>query len=420
MGAFLALAYSRMNARRFWLQSLGIGVLFIICQFLFTPARALTPVPSPYVDFMFGGSVLGVLALSAVVAYLYRAAIDQAEFDMVLNNRKLTTLSTTDTLTGLANRRKLDETLSREWDRMRRSGLPLSFVMCDVDHFKIYNDNLGHQAGDVCLQKVATAMQAALVRPGDLVARYGGEEFAVVLPDTDAQGAHQVAETLRQAVGAFYTIYHVLAQQLGLTLMMMATAPSRTFKTWKWLSVLAGFAIYINVYGAQYIGNISVAGVSLYDLLTYIAAAICAALVVLAIRLTPTSRHRIGTWYLWGNVALIMSALLINEIGYTLFVILIPRVIHDVTAYIVYITHDRNRNRHDQVNSIYRLTRFTRLSPVVLLPLLSVAIAFLLTRHHQYPIVTIAMLTVTFLHYYFEGFIWRGANPHRRYVNFQR
>lgn len=223
VGAFLALAYSRMNARRFWLQSLGIGVLFIICQFLFTPARALTPVPSPYVDFIFGGSVLGVLALSAVVAYLYRAAIDQAEFDMVLNNRKLTTLSTTDTLTGLANRRKLDETLSREWDRMRRSGLPLSFVMCDVDHFKIYNDNLGHQAGDVCLQKVATAMQAALVRPGDLVARYGGEEFAVVLPDTDAQGAHQVAETLRQAVGAL-RIPHVpekgvafLSVSLGVT-----------------------------------------------------------------------------------------------------------------------------------------------------------------------------------------------------------
>lgn len=211
VGAFLALAYSRMNARRFWFQSLIIGVLFIICQFLFTPARALTPVTSPYVDFMFGGSVLGVLALSAVVAYLYRAAIDQAELDMVLSNRKLTTLSTTDTLTGLANRRKLDETLTREWDRMRRSGLPLSFVMCDVDHFKIYNDNLGHQAGDVCLQQVATAMQAALVRPGDLVARYGGEEFAVVLPDTDAQGAHQVAETLRHAVGAL-RIPHVPEQ----------------------------------------------------------------------------------------------------------------------------------------------------------------------------------------------------------------
>ncbi|MBQ0743913.1 MAG: diguanylate cyclase [Pseudomonas sp.] len=202
VGAFLALIYSNMNSRRFWVQSAGIGALFIISQFLFTPARALTPVPSPFVDIMFGGSVLGVLALSAVISYLYRREIEQAELELKLNNRKLTTLSVTDTLTGLANRRKLDETLLREWERTRRNGLPLSFIMCDVDHFKIYNDNLGHQAGDVCLQQVASALQEALVRPGDLVARYGGEEFAIVLPDTNALGAHQVAETLRQAVGA--------------------------------------------------------------------------------------------------------------------------------------------------------------------------------------------------------------------------
>lgn len=218
----------------------------------------------------------------------------------------------------------------------------------------------------------------------------------------------------------FYTIYHVLAQQLGLTLMMMATPPSFTFKSWKWLSVLAGFAIYINVYGEQYIGNVRILGIGIYDLLTYGAVCICAALVVLAWRLTPTSRHRIGVWYLWGNVALLLSALLINEIGYTLFVILIPRIIHDVTAYMVYVTHDRNRNKLLQVNSVYRLTAFTHLSPVILLPLLSVGIAFLLTSHHHYSPVTILMLTITFVHYYFEGFIWRGGNPHRRYVSFRR
>lgn len=211
IGAVLALVYSSLNAWRFWLQSAGIGVLFIISHFLFTPARALTPVPSPYVDVMFGGSVLGVLMLSAVVAYLYRGAIDDVESELTLNNRKLTTLSATDKLTGLANRRKLDETLTLEWDRMRRNGQPLSFIMCDVDHFKIYNDHLGHQAGDLCLQAVASTLQGALVRPGDLVARYGGEEFAVVLPNTDAQGAHQVAETLRQTVGAL-RIPHVPEQ----------------------------------------------------------------------------------------------------------------------------------------------------------------------------------------------------------------
>ena len=211
IGAVLALVYSRLNAWRFWLQSAGIGSLFIISHFLFTPTRALTPVPSPYVEIMFGGSVLGVLPLSAVVAYLYRGAIDQAESELTLNNRKLITLSATDKLTGLANRRKLDETLTLEWDRMRRNGQPLSFIMCDVDYFKIYNDHLGHQAGDICLQEVASALQGALARPGDLVARYGGEEFAVVLPNTGAQGAHQVAETLRQTVGAL-RIPHVPEQ----------------------------------------------------------------------------------------------------------------------------------------------------------------------------------------------------------------
>lgn len=219
---------------------------------------------------------------------------------------------------------------------------------------------------------------------------------------------------------AFYTIYHVLAQQLGLTLMMMGTPPSRTYRLWKWLLIIAGVAIYMNVYGERYLGNIWLGNVSLYDALTYTAALISAALIVLAIRLTPTSRHRIGVWYLWGNVALILSTLLIQEVGYSLFVILIPRVIHDVTAYIVYITHDRNRNKHEPVNSIYRLTSFTRLSPVILLPLLSIGFAFVLTSYRQYALISILILTMSFLHYYFEGFIWRGANPHRRYVNFRR
>ena len=109
-----------------------------------------------------------------------------------------------------------------------------------------------------------------------------------------------------------------------------------------------------------------------------------------------------------------------NHIGYTLFVILIPRVIHDLTAYTVYITHDRNRNRQGRINPLYRLTGGGRLSPLLLLPALSIAIAFVLSSHQHYPVISIAILTVSFLHYYFEGFIWRGPNPHRNYVNFIR
>jgi len=107
-----------------------------------------------------------------------------------------------DELTQLANRRRFDEQLDKEWRRSTREGLPLAVVMIDVDHFKAYNDHYGHPAGDACLRAVADAMQRCLGRPHDLLARYGGEEFILLLPHTPAKGAVKVAEKLRQAVEA--------------------------------------------------------------------------------------------------------------------------------------------------------------------------------------------------------------------------
>lgn len=219
---------------------------------------------------------------------------------------------------------------------------------------------------------------------------------------------------------AFYTIYHVLAQQLGLTLMMMGTPPSAVFKAWKWLAIVAGTLIYVTLYGASYLGYEAVNGISYYQLLNWAAALLCAGVLVLAFGLSARSRTRVGRWYLWGNVAMILSALLINELGYTLFVILIPRVIHDVTAYMIYISHDSNRNRERPVNFVYRALQFTRLPPGVLLPVVSVAVAFVLSSYQAIPLVSVIVLTVGFLHYYFEGFIWRGPNPHRQHLVFRR
>ena len=115
-------------------------------------------------------------------------------------NRELTRLSAVDGLTGIANRRCFDETLLREWRRAQRNRQPLSLLVADVDHFKEFNDTYGHQVGDDCLKAVARGLAACLNRATDLVARYGGEEFAVVLPDTDEQGAHAVAELMRRTV----------------------------------------------------------------------------------------------------------------------------------------------------------------------------------------------------------------------------
>jgi diguanylate cyclase (GGDEF)-like protein len=113
---------------------------------------------------------------------------------------QLRQLSRCDGLTGIPNRRVFDETLEREFQRSFRSRLPLSLLLLDIDHFKGYNDSCGHQAGDDCLKRLAVVFEGACKRPTDLAARYGGEEFVLVLPDTDAEGAMEVAEKLRKEV----------------------------------------------------------------------------------------------------------------------------------------------------------------------------------------------------------------------------
>jgi len=124
-------------------------------------------------------------------------ALREMQKQLEESNRKLQLLSSLDGLTGLSNRRHFDEELEKEWRRAQRAGIPLSLILIDIDHFKLYNDTYGHLAGDECLQKVAHSMSKNIVRPGDLLARYGGEEFVIILPDTDAKGAEVVAEHLR-------------------------------------------------------------------------------------------------------------------------------------------------------------------------------------------------------------------------------
>jgi diguanylate cyclase (GGDEF)-like protein len=112
----------------------------------------------------------------------------------------LENLSMRDGLTGIANRRRFDDSLARAWRQSVRNATPLSLIMADIDHFKAYNDTYGHLAGDECLRAVAQTLAGALKRPGDLAARYGGEEFAIILEDTTQAGAAFLAESMREAV----------------------------------------------------------------------------------------------------------------------------------------------------------------------------------------------------------------------------
>ena len=113
---------------------------------------------------------------------------------------ELKELATKDALTGIANRRFFDEYLNKEWKRAQRDNNPFSIVMIDLDCFKIYNDTYGHQKGDSCLKDVAKAIADAMKRPADMAARYGGEEFALILPETDSEGAVSLAKKLRKSI----------------------------------------------------------------------------------------------------------------------------------------------------------------------------------------------------------------------------
>lgn len=117
-------------------------------------------------------------------------------------NRELEAIATADPLTGIANRRMFDVTLANEWRRATRSRHPLSLLILDVDFFKDYNDHYGHLAGDDALRLIATCLAATVNRPGDLAARFGGEEFAILLPETPASDAENLAREIQQNVAS--------------------------------------------------------------------------------------------------------------------------------------------------------------------------------------------------------------------------
>jgi diguanylate cyclase (GGDEF)-like protein len=124
----------------------------------------------------------------------------QAEISFKKSNELLKKLVNTDGLTQIPNRRYFDHYLAQEWSRLRQDKRPLSLILFDVDYFKKYNDIYGHQQGDDCLIQIAQGVQKSIYRPDDLLARYGGEEFAVILPDTNSQGAIIIAERIHQAI----------------------------------------------------------------------------------------------------------------------------------------------------------------------------------------------------------------------------
>ncbi len=141
-------------------------------------------------------------ALLLTICLLYYSAAQRRQdlMDDLISRFGLESDAGEDKLTHVANRRRFDQVLNEEWSRASRSGLPISLIMVDIDHFKKFNDHYGHQEGDRCLAIVAQALAESARRPTDFVARYGGEEFVIVLNQTPRNDAYQLAEQMRKRV----------------------------------------------------------------------------------------------------------------------------------------------------------------------------------------------------------------------------
>src|ERR1700722_13920048 len=146
------------------------------------------------------------------IAKPFRASVVKARVKTHLRLKhmadELRRIATTDSLTGVANRRKFDESLEREWRNTLRAGDAISLLLIDVDHFKLYNDRYGHPKADSCLRRLAQVLAGACLRPSDLLARCGGEEFMALLPQTAQAGAEHVARRMLEAVGALRMPHH--------------------------------------------------------------------------------------------------------------------------------------------------------------------------------------------------------------------
>ena len=145
-------------------------------------------------------SLIAVVILSAIVfRERYRSNVRELEQQAIIERqlRSMETLANTDGLTGLANRRSLDEHLETEWRRGVREHNFLAVVMLDIDFFKSYNDKYGHPSGDECIRNIASVIKGYARRAGDIAARYGGEEFVLVLPGVDLGDAASIAEKIR-------------------------------------------------------------------------------------------------------------------------------------------------------------------------------------------------------------------------------
>lgn len=202
-----------------------------------------------------------------------------------------------------------------------------------------------------------------------------------------------------------YTMYHVLSQQLGVAVSLMKIRPGKLYEPFRWSATLAGTFMYILA-----ISSIDQVFVGIFQT---IAVGFIVLSCILGFLIGKQSKSRQGFWYLYNNIFMLIAVYAFLHLGYGVFVLLVPRFVHDLTAFYIYAVHDRNRNQVIQHNYIY--CTFSFVSPLVICPALAIILSLAM---EQQAWLVAPLLVLGLLHYYVEGFIWRGKTLHRRHVSF--
>ncbi len=249
-----------------------------------------------------------------------------------------------------------------------------------------------------------------------------------------------------------YTMYHVLSQQLGIGVMLMKLPRTIKFESLRILSTIAGTLMYLNIYGYNILARLDVGIFSGNEVVKFLAGAFVILAIIQGVFITRGSKSRLGTWYIYSNLVMLLAVYVFLWLDYRIFVIAIPRFVHDITAFIIYSVHDQNRNATVKHNYIYRWLSFLPVAPIVLCSVLAVFLAnaiecgtyladvfmgfyakgssecfignFYAPRAtNDLPFYMRLGLQVTLIvalfHYYIEGFVWRRESIHRHAVPFK-
>ncbi len=227
-------------------------------------------------------------------------------------------------------------------------------------------------------------------------------------------GGHAILVTV-----AFYSIYHNIMQQFGISAMMLRQKPTKTYTAMKWLMVIPTWLAYAVVTFPIFPGM-----VDYQDEYIFVVGLCIAAATVLAVRYYLQIRHNegipaIGTQYFVSNVVWMIISYIMVVMGYALLALLVSRIIHDITAYWIYMVHDQNRNNKSTPNPVYILPKKLGIKPIyILLPLsTAVALALLAFENHG-DVMAVIIGAFNMMHYYIEGHTWKRGTPHRQHVPF--